>query len=87
MGVCIYFFDLHLFVPHPLSPQLNLSGLLNVLDGVVDSPERILVMTTNHPEKLDPAVRVLPPLICTTRFLAVHPPLTVPFHSSFARDE
>lgn len=36
--------------------QLNLAGLLNVLDGVVDSPGRILVMTTNHPEKLDPAL-------------------------------
>ena len=35
---------------------LNLAGLLNVLDGVVDSPERIVVMTTNHPEKLDPAL-------------------------------
>lgn len=31
-------------------------GLLNVLDGVVDTPNRILVMTTNHPEKLDPAL-------------------------------
>lgn len=36
--------------------ELNLSGLLNVLDGVVDCPERILVMTSNHPEKLDPAL-------------------------------
>merc|ERR1711941_184416 len=36
--------------------DLNLAGLLNVLDGVVDSPGRILVMTTNHPEKLDPAL-------------------------------
>ena len=35
---------------------LNLSGLLNVLDGVVDTPGRILIMTTNHPEKLDPAL-------------------------------
>merc|ERR1719199_2189083 len=35
---------------------LNLAGLLNVLDGVVDSPGRILVMTTNHPEKLDAAL-------------------------------
>jgi hypothetical protein len=35
---------------------LNLSGLLNVLDGVVDTPERILIMTTNHPEFLDPAL-------------------------------
>ena len=36
--------------------KLNLAGLLNVLDGVLDSPERIVIMTTNHPEKLDPAL-------------------------------
>ena len=36
--------------------KLDLAGLLNVLDGVVDSPHRIVVMTTNHPEKLDPAL-------------------------------
>jgi len=36
--------------------ELNLSGLLNVLDGVVDTPGRMLVMTTNHPELLDPAL-------------------------------
>jgi len=36
--------------------KLNLAGLLNVLDGVVDTPNRIVVMTTNHPEKLDPAL-------------------------------
>lgn len=35
---------------------LNLAGLLNVIDGVIDTPGRILVMTTNHPEKLDPAL-------------------------------
>ncbi|CAB9527031.1 Mitochondrial chaperone BCS1 [Seminavis robusta] len=40
----------------PLRDELNLSGLLNVLDGVVDTPGRILVMTTNHPEKLDAAL-------------------------------
>jgi len=39
-----------------LRDELNLSGLLNVLDGVVDTPGRILIMTTNHPEKLDPAL-------------------------------
>ena len=38
------------------SDQLNLAGLLNVLDGVVDTPNRIVIMTTNHPEKLDPAL-------------------------------
>lgn len=36
--------------------KLNLSGLLNVLDGVVDTPGRIVVMTTYHPEWLDPAL-------------------------------
>ena len=36
-----------------LHPQ---AGLLNVLDGVVDCPNRIVVLTTNHPEKLDPAL-------------------------------
>ncbi len=36
--------------------KLDLSGLLNVLDGVVDTPDRIVIMTTNHPEKLDPAL-------------------------------
>lgn len=36
--------------------ELNLSGILNVLDGVVDTPARIVVMTTNHPEHLDPAL-------------------------------
>lgn len=36
--------------------ELNLQGLLNVLDGVVDSPGRIVIMTTNHPEQLDPAL-------------------------------
>ena len=36
--------------------KLDLSGLLNVLDGVVDCPGRILIMTSNHPKKLDPAL-------------------------------
>eukprot|EP00929_Paragymnodinium_shiwhaense_P036800 TRINITY_DN1968_c0_g1_i1.p1 TRINITY_DN1968_c0_g1~~TRINITY_DN1968_c0_g1_i1.p1 ORF type:complete len:708 (-),score=184.45 TRINITY_DN1968_c0_g1_i1:117-2180(-) len=36
--------------------KLNLSGILNALDGVVDSPNRILIMTSNHPERLDPAL-------------------------------
>ncbi|KAF4659263.1 hypothetical protein FOL46_006648 [Perkinsus olseni] len=36
--------------------KLSLSGLLNALDGIVDSPGRILVMTTNHPDRLDPAL-------------------------------
>lgn len=43
-----------LFKPRP--DELNLAGLLNVLDGVVDTPGRLLIMTSNHPQKLDPAL-------------------------------
>jgi len=39
-----------------LLDKLNLSGLLNVLDGIIDSPERVVIMTTNHPGKLDSAL-------------------------------
>lgn len=35
---------------------LNLQGVLNALDGVVDCPGRIVIMTSNHPEKLDKAL-------------------------------
>lgn len=35
---------------------VTLSGLLNVIDGVAATEGRILVMTTNHAEKLDPAL-------------------------------
>jgi ATP-dependent 26S proteasome regulatory subunit len=35
---------------------ITLSGLLNAIDGVVSSPGRILIMTTNHPEVLDDAL-------------------------------
>jgi len=40
----------------PRPDALNLAGLLNVLDGVVDTPGRMLILTSNHPEKLDPAL-------------------------------
>jgi predicted AAA+ superfamily ATPase len=36
--------------------ELTLSGLLNILDGVFNNHGRILIMTTNHIEKLDPAL-------------------------------
>lgn len=35
---------------------LNLSILLNILDGVLEQPGRIIIMTSNHPEKLDKAL-------------------------------
>jgi len=36
--------------------RITLSGLLNAIDGVASHEGRILVMTTNHPERLDPAL-------------------------------
>src|SRR5947207_15816245 len=33
-----------------------MSGLLNAIDGVASHEGRVLVMTTNHPEKLDAAL-------------------------------
>lgn len=35
---------------------ISLSGLLNAIDGVASHEGRVLVMTTNHPDKLDPAL-------------------------------
>lgn len=35
---------------------LSLSGLLNILDGVASPEGIVLIMTTNHPEKLDAAL-------------------------------
>ncbi|KAK8116135.1 Mitochondrial chaperone BCS1 [Apiospora sp. TS-2023a] len=41
--------------PAPLG-RLSLSGLLNILDGVASQEGRVLIMTTNHLEKLDRAL-------------------------------
>jgi hypothetical protein len=38
------------------SKSVTLSGLLNVIDGAAAMEGRLLIMTTNHPEKLDPAL-------------------------------
>lgn len=38
------------------SSGVTFSGLLNALDGVASAEEVITFMTTNHPEKLDPAL-------------------------------
>ena len=48
------------FHPKPIEPQgedkLSLSFLLNVLDGTLSPEDVIFIMTTNHPEVLDPAL-------------------------------
>ena len=42
--------------PVLLQPGISLSSLLNTIDGVASSEGRILIMTTNHAENLDPAL-------------------------------
>ena len=39
-----------------LKSEINLYDLLEILDGIVDSPGRISRMTTNHKDKLDKAL-------------------------------
>jgi chromosomal replication initiation ATPase DnaA len=41
--------------PYTNGEELNLSFILNLLDGILETPGRILIVTTNHPEKLDKA--------------------------------
>lgn len=43
---------------HPLEELLktNMSEVLNALDGIIDTSGRILITTTNHINKLDPAM-------------------------------
>jgi hypothetical protein len=41
---------------HLTANKLDLSFLLNLLDGVLETPGRILIMTTNHPYMLDKAL-------------------------------
>jgi len=36
--------------------RLTFSGLLNAIDGVTSTEGRILFMTTNHEQRLDPAL-------------------------------
>ncbi len=36
--------------------RLTFSGLLNAIDGVASSEERLVFMTTNHLARLDPAL-------------------------------
>jgi chaperone BCS1 len=36
--------------------MISLSGLLNTIDGAASHEGRVLIMTTNHPNKLDPAL-------------------------------
>ncbi|CAG8314239.1 unnamed protein product [Penicillium salamii] len=48
--------DAKVVTEEPKKGGVTLSGLLNVIDGVAATEGRILVMTTNHADKLDPAL-------------------------------
>ncbi len=39
-----------------INDKLNLAGILNAIDGIVDAPGRIIIVTSNFPEKLDKAL-------------------------------
>lgn len=36
--------------------SITLSDLLELLDGIIEMPGRMIIFTTNHPDKLDPAL-------------------------------
>ena len=36
--------------------ELNLSCILNIFDGIVEMPGRIIILTTNYPDKIDKAL-------------------------------
>lgn len=46
----------NLDIKEDTSEQLTLSFILNILDGILETPGRILIMTSNYPEKLDSAL-------------------------------
>ena len=41
---------------NPQHEKLTLSALLNILDGILETPGRIIIMTSNYPEMLDSAL-------------------------------
>lgn len=38
------------------APKITLGGILELLDGIVETPGRMIIITTNHPEQLDAAL-------------------------------
>ena len=42
--------------PPPINDELTLMEILTVLDGTMEVPGRMIIMTTNHPEVLDEAL-------------------------------
>lgn len=46
----------HFDFPPPMKSKVSFSGLINAIDGAAAKEGRILIMTTNHREKLDEAL-------------------------------
>ncbi|KAL7815446.1 BCS1 N terminal domain-containing protein [Trichoderma aethiopicum] len=79
----------------PAGGRLSLSGLLNILDGVASQEGRLLIMTTNHIEKLDKAlirpgrVDMMVPFSLADRTMtqAIFRAIYAPFESEITSDE
>lgn len=41
---------------HEKDDELNLSCLLNIFDGILETPGRIIILTSNYPERIDKAL-------------------------------
>jgi hypothetical protein len=37
-------------------PTLTLANILEMMDGIIETPGRVIIFTSNHPENLDPAL-------------------------------
>ncbi len=71
--------------PPPTGGKISLSALLNILDGVASQEGRVLIMTTNHIEKLDEALIRPGRIDMTIKFgLANTQMITTIFKSIFA---
>ncbi|PMD40489.1 hypothetical protein L207DRAFT_543976 [Hyaloscypha variabilis F] len=71
--------------PPPSGGRISLSALLNILDGVASQEGRVLIMTTNHLEKLDEALIRPGRVDMTIKFdLANTQMITTIFRSIFA---
>ena len=67
---------------------ITLSGLLNIIDRRTAQDGRILIMTTNHPERLDPAIRRPGRVDLTINFpLANHEMIKRVFQATYMKAE
>lgn len=41
----------------PVKSPITVGDMLDVLDGLAEAEDRVIIFTTNHPEKIDPALK------------------------------